>query len=121
MRRYLHMLLPLVALAFMCCHREPSEPHTRVQVFNESSGPLVINNYTMHYWDSDEYFVVHGETLRLALSRDNVSKGTLVIASLVDPSETDTLNAAVNIREDSAGLYPVERSQYISATIEAAP
>lgn len=110
LRRCLSVLLPALALAVVCCHHEPSEPHTRVQVFNESYGTLVINDYTMHYWNSDEYFVVHGDTLRLALSRDNVSKGTLVIASLVDKSEPDTLNAAVNLREDSAGLYPVERS-----------
>lgn len=105
----------------MCCHHEPVEPHTRVQVFNQSAGTLRIGDFEIVYWNSEEFFVVHGETVRVALGRGGASKGTLVITSLVDPSVTDTLNAAVNLREDSSGLYPVERSQYIFATIEATP
>jgi hypothetical protein len=116
----LRWIAPALALLVLACHIPPSQPHTVVYVLNTTRSTLKVGADQLEYWTSDRVFVVHGETLRLGVSRQGQSLGTLVITSLVDSAEPANLDAAVNIVDNQFfGLSAAEQSPWIDAEFKA--
>jgi hypothetical protein len=110
---------PILALAVAGCNMAPSEPHTVVYVLNTTRSTLKVGSDQLEYWTSAREYVVHGDTLRLGVSRGGQSLGTLVIISLVDPGEPSNLDAAVNILDNQFfELSAAEESPWIDAIFE---
>jgi hypothetical protein len=116
MRRVL--LLALLGVGLFACRHVPSEPYTHIYILNATSGALKVGDRTASYWTSFSAYLVHGESLGLALSRSGTSLGTLKVISIVPADDPSDFEAGVTIREDSAGvLTAAEQSPYVDATV----
>jgi hypothetical protein len=111
----------LLLVLFGClanCGRPPSEPYTHIYVLNATSGTLRIGDHNLDWWTSFGAYLVHGESLGLTMSRSGTPLGTLKVVSIVPAEDPSDYDAAVTIREDSAGvLTAAEQSPYIDATV----
>jgi len=121
--RLVRLFLPaltMVLLAF-ACHSDHSRT-TRVVVYNQGMDSLKVADMWIHRGWSEAYYVAHGDTDSLALSRPGRSLGELVIYSLVAKSDPDKYDAAINVHEDSLDhLFLREYSPYIDAVVIAGP
>jgi hypothetical protein len=112
-------LIPIVLLGCLAgCHRPPSEPYTHVYILNATTGALNIGDRNQAWWTSFGAYLVHGESLGLALNRSGTSLGLLKVVSIVPADDPSNYEAGVTIREDSAGiLTAAEQSPYVDATV----
>jgi hypothetical protein len=113
------LVLALLGVGLLGCHHAPTEPYTRVVILNATAGALRVGNRNLNYWTSFSEYIVHGETLSLALSQSGTALGTLKVVSIVPADDPSDFDAGVTIREDSAGvLTAAEQSPYVDATVQ---
>jgi hypothetical protein len=91
-------------------------------VYNRASDSIDAAGYWIHRGWSEDFYVAHGDTDSLALSRVGRNRGKLFIYSLVSRSDPNQYDAAINVHEDSLDyLYLREFSPYIDAAIVGDP
>jgi hypothetical protein len=91
-------------------------------VFNQGMDSLDVAGKWIHRGWSEDYYVAHGDTDSLALSRSGHSLGKLVIYSLVAKEDPNEYDAAINVHEDTLDhLFVREFSPYIDAAVIAGP
>jgi hypothetical protein len=91
-------------------------------VYNQGMDSLDVADIWIHRSWTQSYYVAHGDTDSLTLSRPGRSLGKLVICSLVAGDDGDEYDAAINVHEDTLDhLYLREFSPYIDAAVIGGP
>jgi hypothetical protein len=111
----LTVVVVLLLAAAGCNNRAPN---TRVMVYNRGMAGIEVGGRHVDSSHSIPVYVTHGATDSFELRRSALELGTLVVFSLLPEADGEYYEAAVNLYEDSVGVFRmVEFSPYIDAEI----